>query len=106
MEAEDPIEMKEVAADLAARDERDCSRRIAPLRAADDAICLDTSGLDRDAVIAAAIGIAENRLSSRQMLQGSLSVTFWQTEHSTVFSLSSMIARANANASSGGIRSM
>ena len=68
MEAEDPIEMKEVAADLAARDERDCSRRIAPLRAADDAICLDTSGLDRDAVIAAAIGIAENRLSSRQMV--------------------------------------
>ena len=37
--------------------------------------------------------------------QGSLSVTFWQTEQRTVFSFSSMIACASAIASSGGMRS-
>jgi CMP/dCMP kinase len=49
----------EIAADLAARDERDRNRTAAPLRPADDAVMLDTSLLDRDAAIKAAIAIVE-----------------------------------------------
>jgi len=48
-----------IAADLAARDERDRNRAAAPLRPADDAVMLDTSLLDRDAAIKAAIAIVE-----------------------------------------------
>lgn len=48
-----------IAADLAARDERDRNRATAPLRPADDAVMLDTSLLDRDAAIKAAIAIVE-----------------------------------------------
>jgi cytidylate kinase len=44
-----------IAADLHARDLRDTSRKDAPLRAAGDAVTLDTSELDRDQAIAAAI---------------------------------------------------
>ncbi|WP_324743290.1 d(CMP) kinase [Tsuneonella sp. CC-YZS046] len=45
--------------DLRARDERDTTRAQAPLVAATDAIILDTSELDRDDAIAAAIAIVE-----------------------------------------------
>ena len=45
--------------DLRARDERDTTRAQAPLVAAADAIILDTSELDRDDAIAAAIAIVE-----------------------------------------------
>ncbi len=48
-----------IAADLAARDERDRNRATAPLRPADDAVMLDTSLLDKDAAIKAAIAIVE-----------------------------------------------
>ncbi|NBC35909.1 (d)CMP kinase [Novosphingobium sp. FSY-8] len=48
-----------IAADLAARDERDRNRAQAPLRAAQGAVTLDTSDLDRNAAIAAAIAIVE-----------------------------------------------
>ena len=54
-----------IAADLAARDERDSKRAAAPLRAADDAMVLDTSALGRDAAIAAAIALVETRLGRR-----------------------------------------
>lgn len=47
----------EIADDLRRRDERDSKRATAPLVAADDAITLDTSDLDKDASIAAAIAI-------------------------------------------------
>lgn len=53
------LSLEDIAADLAARDERDRNRKDAPLMAADDAVVLDTSRLDRDAAIAAAIAIAE-----------------------------------------------
>ncbi|MDE8650329.1 (d)CMP kinase [Novosphingobium album (ex Liu et al. 2023)] len=52
---------EEIAADLARRDERDRTRAAAPLRPAEDAIVLDTSGLDRDAAVAAAIALVEAR---------------------------------------------
>jgi len=48
--------------DLRRRDERDRTRAEAPLRAAEDAIVLDTSDLDRDAAVASAIALVETRL--------------------------------------------
>jgi cytidylate kinase len=53
----------EVLADIHARDERDSSRAVAPLCAADDAVELDTSELDVAGAVAAAIRIAEERLA-------------------------------------------
>ena len=52
------VTLEAIAADLAARDERDTSRKDAPLMAADDAVVLDTSNLDREAAIAAAIRLS------------------------------------------------
>ena len=48
-----------IAADLAMRDARDSDRKDAPLRAADDAVMLDTSDLGRDEAVARAIAIVE-----------------------------------------------
>jgi cytidylate kinase len=45
--------------DIRRRDERDRNRAVAPLKAADDAIELDTSNLDVEAAVAAAIRIVE-----------------------------------------------
>lgn len=58
------VSLQDIAADLAARDERDRNRKDAPLVAADDAVVLDTSDLDRDAAIAAAVAIAGRALSA------------------------------------------
>lgn len=49
------IPLAEIEADIAARDERDITRADAPLRAADGAIKIDTTHMDRDASVAAAI---------------------------------------------------
>jgi len=51
------ISLDTVIADVEARDARDRDRATAPLIAADDAVQLDTSDLDIDAAIAAAIDI-------------------------------------------------
>lgn len=51
-----------IAADLAARDERDRTRAQAPLRTAPDAQLLDTSDLPRDAAIAEAIRLARKSI--------------------------------------------
>lgn len=56
-----PVALADIAADLAARDDRDRTRAEAPLVAAPDAVLLDTSDLSRDAAIAAAIALAEAR---------------------------------------------
>ena len=48
--------------DIRARDARDTERATAPLQQAGDAVLLDTSDLDRDAAIAEARRIAEERL--------------------------------------------
>lgn len=52
----------DVLADIRARDQRDSTREVAPLRPAPDAIQLDTSDLDLDASIAEAIRLVEERL--------------------------------------------
>ncbi|MFN2100420.1 (d)CMP kinase [Altererythrobacter sp. MF3-039] len=56
----EPHTLKEIADDLRRRDERDRNRAEAPLVPAEDAYILDTSALDRDAAIAAAIEIVES----------------------------------------------
>jgi cytidylate kinase len=53
----------DVLADIHARDARDSSRDVAPLRPAPDAILLDTSTLDAVQSIAEAIRLAEERLT-------------------------------------------
>lgn len=55
------VSLAEISADLEARDKRDRERAEAPLVAAGDAVLLDTSELDRDAAIAAAIALVEAR---------------------------------------------
>lgn len=55
------VALADIAADLEVRDARDRSRAEAPLVAAADAVLLDTSDLDRDAAIAAAIAIVRRQ---------------------------------------------
>jgi cytidylate kinase len=55
---------EDVLADIRARDARDSSRLVAPLKVAPDAMILDTSELDRDAAVAEAIRLADQRLLS------------------------------------------
>ncbi len=52
-----------VLADLRARDARDASRDVAPLRPADDAIVLDTTDLDPDAAFARALDIVREKFA-------------------------------------------
>jgi len=54
-----------ILADILRRDERDRSRTVAPLVAAGDAVELDTSNLDVEAAVAAAIRIVEGALRPR-----------------------------------------
>ena len=58
------LDLAVIEADLRRRDERDRTRTEAPLRAADDALTLDTSTLDREGAVAAAIALVEKRLRS------------------------------------------
>ncbi|MFT4027723.1 MAG: d(CMP) kinase [Novosphingobium sp.] len=51
--------LAEIEADLGKRDLRDATRSAAPLIAAEDAIVLDTSLLDRDEAVARAIALTE-----------------------------------------------
>lgn len=51
------IEFDRVERDLIERDERDEARSIAPMKAADDARVVDTTGLDLDAVVALIEGL-------------------------------------------------
>lgn len=57
-----PAHFDEVLADIKARDARDSERLAAPLVQGKDAILLDTSDMDREAAIAAAIQLAEEKL--------------------------------------------
>jgi cytidylate kinase len=57
----EPVDYADVLADIRKRDERDSARSDAPLKAAADAVTLDTSDLDVEAAVAAAIGIVEAR---------------------------------------------
>ena len=57
------VRLDMIAHDLRQRDERDRNRAEAPLVAASDAFVLDTSRLDKDAAIAAAITVVEEGLA-------------------------------------------
>ena len=50
-----------VLQDMKARDERDQSRSVAPLKPASDAMVVDTSELDADAVFVTAMNIIQTR---------------------------------------------
>ena len=56
--------LAEIEADLRRRDERDRTRAEAPLRAAPDAVVIDTSDLTADEAIAAAIAAVEAKLGA------------------------------------------
>lgn len=60
-EAGREVTLEAITADLAARDERDANRKDAPLRAAEDAIALETSDIGREAAIAEAIRLVTER---------------------------------------------
>ena len=57
------IDLATVARDLHARDERDSARAAAPLRPAADAVVLDTTDLDADAVFGAALAAVREKLA-------------------------------------------
>ena len=56
------IELSEIEQDIARRDDRDINRADAPLIAASDAFVIDTTNLDKDAAIRAAIAAVEEAL--------------------------------------------
>lgn len=60
------VDPAEVERDIRARDQQDAARAIAPLRAADDAVVVDTTLLDRDAAFASVLREARSRLGIAQ----------------------------------------
>jgi cytidylate kinase len=59
------VEYEEVLLDIRARDERDSNRAAAPLQRADDAMLLDTSELDAEAAVEAAIAAVDRRVAAK-----------------------------------------
>jgi cytidylate kinase len=55
------VREQDILADIIRRDERDSARATAPLRPASDAVMLDTSNLDIEGVVQAAIAIVERK---------------------------------------------
>lgn len=58
----EPADFDKILADVLARDKRDISREQAPLKPAEDALLLDTTELDIDAVFLRAVDLVEERL--------------------------------------------
>ena len=58
------VTLEEIADDLRIRDQRDTTRKEAPLVAANDAVMLDTSALEREEAIARAIKIVEEAIGA------------------------------------------
>ncbi len=59
------VHLPDVLADIHARDERDTGRGSAPLRQAEDAILIDTSEMDVEQAIAAALAAVEDQRKPR-----------------------------------------
>jgi cytidylate kinase len=59
------VRFEEVLADQLKRDRDDSSRAVAPLKPAEDATVLDTSGLDADAVVETLVRAVEERIARR-----------------------------------------
>ena len=55
------VSVHRLARELAERDRRDCERAVAPLRPADDAVVVDTTGLSVDSVVARVLDIVRRR---------------------------------------------
>ena len=60
------VDYARILAETVERDERDANRAVAPLKPADDAVVLDTSNLDREAVLEAALAI----VAAKRSLEG------------------------------------
>jgi cytidylate kinase len=60
-----PTDPETVEAELRRRDKQDAERNTAPLRAAPDALVLDTTTLDIEAAFAAALALVRERLAAR-----------------------------------------
>jgi len=58
-------EFETILADIRRRDERDMNRSTAPLRAAEDALTLDTTHLDADAAFKAALDLVRSKLPAK-----------------------------------------
>ncbi|MBM6595046.1 (d)CMP kinase [Microvirga pudoricolor] len=56
------VAYESILADIRRRDERDMNRATAPLKAASDALTLDTTHLDAEATFQAALGLVEARI--------------------------------------------
>lgn len=56
-----PFDAAGLCEDIRVRDEKDMTRAVAPLRRADDAVVVDTSGMTADDVVAAIVALARTR---------------------------------------------
>lgn len=72
---EQPLE--QLMADMAARDAYDSGRAVAPLRKADDALELDTTGMTIAEVVDAVSDLAEGRRGHRSASNGAASASKW-----------------------------
>lgn len=62
----EPVDQAAILDDIRRRDERDMNRSVAPLKAAEDAVTLDTTSLDAEAAFRAALAIVEARAGERR----------------------------------------
>lgn len=58
------VSLARLFSDIAERDARDASRTVSPLKAADDAVVLDTTGLSIEEVVEKVLGLAAERLNT------------------------------------------
>jgi cytidylate kinase len=66
LQAGQSVMFRDVLAEMQARDDRDRTRSVAPLRAADDAITIDTSRMDAAAVLALALSHIDRAFPSKR----------------------------------------
>jgi cytidylate kinase len=66
------IGQAQVEAEMRARDAQDAGRSVAPLRAADDAATLDTTGLDIEAAFRQALQLVRARLAAAPAERGNV----------------------------------
>ena len=62
----DPISYEQVLEDVRRRDEQDANRAVAPLKPAEDAVLLDTTGFELNDSVAALLKIVRSRLKGEE----------------------------------------
>lgn len=65
MDHEEEIPLSEIERDVVARDARDINRKDAPLKAAPDALIIDTTSFDRDQAFETVVDTVEQALAAR-----------------------------------------